>query len=160
VDGAALVDLCRLNLSDLAAIEEIERRSFRAPWPRPIFVGELTKPTSICLGAFVDDTLRGFLIVSKRSDVWDMMNIAVDPDCRRQGIAARLLERLFELTADDDTHRGYSLEVRVSNTVSIALCERFGFETRRLSPGYYPDNGEDALFMWRDAAALRATGTR
>jgi ribosomal-protein-alanine N-acetyltransferase len=78
------------------------------------------------------------------------MNVAVDPDHRRRGVASRLLERLFELTADDE-RRGYTLEVRVSNTGAIDLYQKLGFESRGIRPGYYTDNREDALIMWREA---------
>jgi ribosomal-protein-alanine N-acetyltransferase len=80
------------------------------------------------------------------------MNIAVDPDHRGHGIATMVLERLFELTADD-ARRGYTLEVRVSNATAIALYERLGFESRGIRRGYYTDNREDALIMWKDPVA-------
>ena len=54
------------------------------------------------------------MIVSRYVDAWHVMNIAVSPDRRRSGIARTLLEHLFELTAGHG-HRGYTLEVRVSN---------------------------------------------
>ena len=57
---------------------------------------------------------------------------------------ASLLERLFDLTADD-ARRGYTLEVRVSNRKAIDLYERLGFRSRGLRRGYYTDNREDAL---------------
>ena len=60
-----------------------------------------------------------------------------------------LLERLFELTRDD-VRRGYTLEVRVSNVAAIRLYERFGFHSKGIRRGYYTDNREDALIMWRD----------
>src|SRR5439155_1017297 len=75
---------------------------------------------------------------------------AVEPDYQRRGIATRLLERLFELTSDDDG-RGYTLEVRVSNREAIKLYEKLGFERHGIRRGYYTDNREDALIMWRDA---------
>jgi ribosomal-protein-alanine N-acetyltransferase len=78
------------------------------------------------------------------------MNVAVDPDRRRRGIASHLLERLFELTLGDE-RRGYTLEVRISNDAAIRLYEGLGFEARGLRRGYYTDNREDALIMWRDA---------
>ena len=62
-----------------------------------------------------------------------------------------LFRSLFELTETDD-RRGYTLEVRVSNTGAIALYEGLGFETRGVRRGYYTDNREDALIMWRDPA--------
>jgi [ribosomal protein S18]-alanine N-acetyltransferase len=152
------VHLRRLALSDLDAIERIERRSYRTPWSRSMFAGELAKTSSICLGAFdvTEDedgeehaTLIGYLIVSRYVDAWHIMNVAVDPDHRGRGVAATVLERLFELTADD-ARRGYTLEVRVSNGTAIRLYERLGFEARGIRRGYYTDNREDALIMWKE----------
>jgi ribosomal-protein-alanine N-acetyltransferase len=147
------VELRELALTDLRAIEEIERRSYPTPWSRSMFAGELAKPSSICLGAFganeQEDRLVGYLIVSRYVDAWHVMNVAVDPDHRSRGIATMLLERLFELTADD-ARRGYTLEVRVSNATAIALYERLGFEARGIRRGYYTDNREDALIMWKE----------
>jgi ribosomal-protein-alanine N-acetyltransferase len=77
------------------------------------------------------------------------MNVAVDPDRHSRGIATALLRHLFENTADDE-RRGYTLEVRVSNEGAIHLYERLGFEPRGVRRGYYTDNREDALIMWRD----------
>jgi [ribosomal protein S18]-alanine N-acetyltransferase len=146
-----VIDLRRLQLRDLTAIEKIERSAYPTPWSRSMFAGELSKPSSICLGAFEDEILLGYLITSRYVDAWHVMNVAVALDRRRQGIASTLLCRLFELTADDD-RRGYTLEVRVSNTRAIALYEQLGFEQRGIRRGYYTDNREDALIMWRDPA--------
>jgi ribosomal-protein-alanine N-acetyltransferase len=147
------IELRRLVLGDLREIEVIERRSYGTPWSRSMFAGELAKPSSICLGAFganeQEDRLVGYLIVSRYVDAWHVMNVAVDPDKRSRGIATMLLERLFELTADD-ARRGYTLEVRVSNATAIALYERLGFEARGIRRGYYTDNREDALIMWKE----------
>ena len=62
-----------------------------------------------------------------------------------------LLDRLFEVTASDE-RRGYTLEVRVSNEGAIKLYEGLGFVSRGVRRGYYTDNREDALIMWRDPA--------
>jgi [ribosomal protein S18]-alanine N-acetyltransferase len=154
------VQLRRLALADLVAIEKIERRSYPTPWSRSMFAGELAKPSSICLGAFDADgdegTLVGYLIVSRYVDAWHVMNVAVDPDHRGRGIAMTMLERLFEVTADD-ARRGYTLEVRVSNETAIRLYERVGFRSRGIRRGYYTDNREDALIMWKDPVAGSAT---
>jgi [ribosomal protein S18]-alanine N-acetyltransferase len=77
------------------------------------------------------------------------MNVAVEPSRRRAGIATALLHRLFEVTAGDG-RRGYTLEVRVSNRAAIELYQRLGFQARGIRRGYYTDNREDALVMWRD----------
>ena len=148
-------ELRALELRDLSAIEEIEQRSYPTPWSRSMFASELAKPSSICLGAFEpeDGRLLGYLIISKYVDAWHVMNVAVEPGERRRGIAGTLLNRLFELTADEG-RRGYTLEVRVSNTGAIKLYERLGFRPRGVRRGYYTDNREDALIMWRDPAPV------
>jgi len=147
---ALAVDIRPLKLTDLSSVEEIERRAYVTPWSRSMFASELGKPTSVCLGAFEGDQLVGYVVNSRYVDAWHVMNVAVDPDYQGRGIATRLLERLFELTADDGRD-GYTLEVRVSNAQGIALYEKLGFEARGLRRGYYTDNREDALIMWRDA---------
>jgi ribosomal-protein-alanine N-acetyltransferase len=153
------IELRRLGLADLRAIEEIERRSYPTPWSRSMFAGELAKPSSICLGAFELDgeqgRLAGYLIVSRYVDAWHVMNVATEPEHRGRGVATMLLERLFELTADD-ARRGYTLEVRVSNATAIGLYERLGFQRRGTRRGYYTDNREDALIMWKDPVARSA----
>jgi [ribosomal protein S18]-alanine N-acetyltransferase len=144
------IDIRRLTLNDLSAIERIEQRVYPTPWSRSMFAGELAKPSSICLGAFDESgRLVGYLIVSRYVDAWHVMNIAIDLDVRRQGIASRLLDSLFDLTAGDP-RRGYTLEVRVSNKAATTLYERYGFEPNGMRRGYYTDNREDALIMWKD----------
>jgi len=137
-----------LQMADLTAVEEIERRSYGTPWSRSMFAGELAKGGSICLGAFDGEVLMGYMIISRYVDAWHVMNVAVDATFRRRGVARRLLDRLFELT--DDGERGYTLEVRVSNAAAIKLYERAGFRARGVRRGYYTDNREDALIMWRE----------
>ncbi len=151
------VELRRLELRDLPAIETIERASYPTPWSRSMFAGELAKPSSISLGAFDPETdaLVGYLIISRYVDAWHVMNVAVAADWRRRGIATTLLERLFEVTADDE-RRGYTLEVRVSNTGAIRLYESLGFHGRGVRRAYYTDNREDALIMWRDPVSLES----
>ena len=151
------VDIRRLQLKDLNAIEEIERRSYPTPWSRSMFAGELAKPASVCLGAFEGERMAGYMIISRYVDAWHVMNIAVDPDFRRRGIATALLEQLFELT-EDQGRLGYTLEVRVSNVGAIKLYERLGFHSRGIRRGYYTDNREDALIMWRDPAPADDAG--
>jgi [ribosomal protein S18]-alanine N-acetyltransferase len=146
-----MIEFRKLKLRDLTKIEEIERTSYPTPWSRSMFASELAKPSSICLGAIDGerDELVGYLIISRYVDAWHVMNIAVAPEFRRQGIARRLMERLFEVTARD-ARRGYTLEVRVSNEAAIRLYEELGFRARGIRRGYYTDNREDALIMWKD----------
>ena len=147
---AVALRIRELELEDLSAIEAIEVRAYPTPWSRSMFASELAKPTSICLGAFEGSDLVGYVINSRYVDAWHVMNVAVHPEHQRRGVATALLERLFELTRGDE-RRGYTLEVRVSNEDAIHLYEKLGFESRGIRRGYYTDNREDALIMWRDA---------
>jgi ribosomal-protein-alanine N-acetyltransferase len=155
--GDVPIEIRRLGLDDLAAVEGIERRSYQTPWSRSMFAGELAKATGLCLGAFAGEELCAYLIVARYVDAWHVMNIAVDVDKRRRGIAERMLLELFELTTRDGT-RGYTLEVRVSNAGAIRLYERLGFLASGVRRGYYTDNREDALIMWRDARQGHSDG--
>ena len=144
------ISLRRLELGDLDEIERIEQASYPTPWSRSMFASELAKPSSLSLGA-VDDagTLVGYLVLSRYVDAWHVMNVAVAPERRREGIASALLRQLLDQTRGD-AKRGYTLEVRVSNTGAIKLYERLGFRPRGVRRGYYTDNREDALIMWKD----------
>ena len=126
LDGEGL-DVRRLTYSDLPAVLAIERRSFPTPWSLAMFVLELSKPSGICLAASGPDGLVGYLVCSRYADVWHLMNVAVDPERRRAGIATTLIERLFEEAGADAR---YTLEVRTSNAEAIAMYERFGFRPR------------------------------
>jgi [ribosomal protein S18]-alanine N-acetyltransferase len=147
---AVAIEIRTLDLSDLDAIEQIEQQAYPTPWSRSMFASELAKPTSICLGAFEGRDLVGYIINSRYVDAWHVMNVAVHPEHQRRGVATALLEKLFERTRGDE-RRGYTLEVRVSNEGAIRLYEQLGFDSRGIRRGYYTDNREDALIMWRDA---------
>ena len=143
---AAAVEIRRLTYADLPQVVAIERRAFTTPWSLAMFVLELSKPSGVCLAADVEGELVGYLVCSRYDTVWHVMNIAVDPDRRRRGIATALLQALLEKVGRDAP---VTLEVRHSNTGAIALYERFGFRSAGVRRRYYADNGEDAVIMWR-----------
>ncbi len=136
----------KLVYSDLPAVLSIERRAFVTPWSLAMFVLELSKPSGICLAARDESRMVGYLVCSSYGEVWHLMNIAVEPDRRRAGIATTLVRRLF-----DEVGSGarIMLEVRASNLGAIAMYRRFGFATAGHRRRYYQDNGEDALVMER-----------
>jgi [ribosomal protein S18]-alanine N-acetyltransferase len=147
------VHVRRLVYSDLPSVLAIERRSFPTPWSLAMFVLELSKPSGICLAASDEGGLIGYLVCSRYADVWHLMNVAVVPERRRQGIASILIGRLFEEAGADAR---FTLEVRTSNLGAIEMYERFGFRTAGTRRRYYHDNGEDALIMWLEPAPVRA----
>jgi ribosomal-protein-alanine N-acetyltransferase len=140
----------RLTYADLPQVIAIERRAFPTPWSLAMFVLELSKPSGICLVALSDERVVGYLVCSRYDTVWHVMNVAVDDRMLRRGIATAILAELFAQA--DKPGEQYTLEVRESNDAAIALYERFGFRSAGVRPGYYHDNKEDALIMWRTVA--------
>ena len=152
---AAAIEVRRLTYADLPQVVAIERRAYPTPWSLAMFVLELSKASGICLAASARGRLAAYLVCSRYDTVWHIMNVAVDPERRRQGIAATLLTRLIERV--DDPEARYTLEVRRSNQGAFALYERFRFRAAGVRKRYYADNGEDAVVMWRTPATLRGT---
>jgi [ribosomal protein S18]-alanine N-acetyltransferase len=141
------IEIARLTYADLPKVIAIERRSFPAPWSLAMFVLELSKPSSVCLGAVHAGELIGYLVCSRYHTVWHVMNVAVEGQYRRKRVATALMERLFSET--EHTGERYTLEVRVSNAEAIQMYESFGFRSAGVRRRYYHDNNEDALIMWR-----------
>ena len=151
--GSIEIAVRRLVYGDLPSVLAIERRAFPTPWSLAMFVLELSKPSGICLAATHDDRLIGYLVCSRYADVWHLMNVAVSPDHRRGGVATTLINELLGRTGAEAR---LTLEVRTSNGGAIAMYERFGFRPAGKRPRYYHDNGEDALIMWLEPAAVGA----
>jgi ribosomal-protein-alanine N-acetyltransferase len=149
-DEARPVEIRRLLYTDLPQLIAIERRVFPTPWSLAMFVLELSKQTGVCLAAVSGRRLIGYLICARYDTVWHLMNLAIDADHQRSGIATALLAELYERVEDDDAR--FTLEVRRSNVVAIRLYEREGFRAAGVRRRYYQDNGEDALVMWRTPA--------
>lgn len=143
------LDIRRLTYADLPQVIAIERRAFPTPWSLAMFVLELSKPGGECLAVRRDGALTGYVICSRYEEVWHIMNVAVDPRNRREGIAGALLDELLDRLGDDAR---LTLEVRPSNAAAIALYEKYGFLGAGMRRRYYQDNGEDALIMWRTPA--------
>jgi [ribosomal protein S18]-alanine N-acetyltransferase len=154
VTASTTLQIRRLSYSDLPQVIAVERRAFPTPWSLAMFVLELSKPSGVCLAAVRDGAVAGHLICSRYDTVWHLMNIAVDPGLRRQGIASALLNALLEQIDDGSGSAQLTLEVRPTNHAAIRLYEQFGFRSAGTRPRYYQDNGEDALIMWRTRATL------
>jgi ribosomal-protein-alanine N-acetyltransferase len=143
--SGASVRIRPLTYADLPAVLSIERRAFPTPWSLAMFVLELSKPSGVCLAAESEDGLLGYLVCSRYADIWHLMNVAVEPQARRIGVATALIERMKD---EGGREERYTLEVRVSNRAAIAMYERLGFRSAGRRLRYYSDNGEDAMIMW------------
>jgi [ribosomal protein S18]-alanine N-acetyltransferase len=145
-------EIRHLTYQDLPQVIAVERRVFPTPWSLAMFVLELSKQSGVCLAAFSEGRLVGYLICSRYDTVWHIMNVAVDLDQQRRGLASALLAELYTRVGDRGAR--YTLEVRRSNAGAIHLYEREGFRAAGMRRRYYQDNGEDALVMWRTPATL------
>ena len=135
----------RFAVSDLPWVMEIEGRSFSSPWSVASFTIETARPSSVSLVAEMSGRPVGYAIFTRYAESWHLMTVAVEPESRRCGVARTLILAGLEAIGSGPT----TLEVRKSNRPAIALYRDLGFVEWGVRPGYYPDDGEDALIMWR-----------
>jgi len=136
-----------MRLDDVTAVHEIERLSFRTPWPSYAFEQELRgNRLAHYVVARAGDRVVGFAGVWLMVDEAHVTTFGVHPDWRRQGIGRQLLLNLVELSRAIGARR-MTLEVRASNEAAQALYSGFGFDEAGRRPRYYTDDGEDALVM-------------
>jgi [ribosomal protein S18]-alanine N-acetyltransferase len=138
-----------MHFTDLESVAAIERRCFTLPWSFSVFSGQLARDSGIALVCEAREHVVGYLMADMFVDVWHVMNICVDIPYRRQHVASDLLEAYFAVT-ERKPHRGHTLEVRVSNQAGIDLYRSYGFVATGVRPGYYSDDREDAVIMWKD----------
>jgi ribosomal-protein-alanine N-acetyltransferase len=113
-------------------------------WSEQSILSELEKSDSYCTVAVKDGVIVGYLAFEQIADEGSIIEVAVRPDCRRQGIAKRLIE------SASDSSEGLSevfLEVRESNIPAVALYEGLGFERIALRRDYYDAPKENAIIM-------------
>ncbi len=139
---------------DVAQVVAIEAASSATPWTRAMFVSELGRPNTLDLVAVRAEEVIGYCMTSRYAEVWHVLNLCVRSGERGNGLGGRLLDSLFE-RGDRRPHLGYTLEVRVSNDPAIRLYRNKGFLEHGVRPGYYSDNGEDAMIMWRGVDPAR-----
>jgi len=136
---------------DLDAIDEIERLSFSAPWPRATFEAELRRDWARIDVARVAGHVVGFCNYWLVTTELHVLAIATHPDRRRGGVGGQLLTHALDRGRAAGCNLA-TLEVRRGNTIAIALYERAGFKTVHVRKRYYQDDGEDALVMIAELA--------
>ena len=136
-----VVPFARAHVAEAAALE---RLCFSAPWSAQALAEELDNPQAVFRAA-VDENgrLLGYAGMFHVVDEGFFANVAVLPDCRRQGVASALMDAL---RAYGETHGlcRLTLEVRVSNAAAIALYERHGYVRDGIRRGFYCEPREDA----------------
>lgn len=139
--------------TDLAAIDEIERLSFKAPWPHETFVGELAREWARIDVGRVNDRIVAFNNYWIVTTEIHILHIATHPAERGRGYGAELVGHALGAAIATGCMLA-TLEVRRSNKAAIALYERAGFRTVHVRARYYQDDGEDALVMIRGFAQV------
>ncbi len=138
-----------MRRDDLAAVLEIERRSFAQPWSRPFFEKELTTPFARPTVAVEDGPVRaiivGYTCSWRVTDEVHLLNVAVHPERRGLGLGRALVEAVIE-QATTGRARVVFLEVRAGNVVARRLYRRLGFHDLGIRRGYYGP-GQDAVVM-------------
>lgn len=139
--------LRRATPADVPAAADLEARCpFSAGWRASALAAELDRAAG---DFFViegpDGQLVGLAIGWAEAGTSEVLDVAVDPACRRAGHGRALMGALLASA----TARGADeslLEVRVDNAPAIALYHRLGYQQVGLRRGYYAD-GQDALVM-------------
>ena len=135
----------------VAQVAELEKICFSDPWSEKSVTSELCNPLSLWLVAMDGDRVAGYIGSQSVEGEADMMNVAVHPDYRRQGIARRLVEGLVAALREKGVY-SLALEVRASNAPAIRLYEGLGFSQVGLRPNYYRNPKEDAYILRKEWA--------
>lgn len=141
--------IMQMTSAHVPQVAQLEGICFQDPWSERSIASELENPLSLWLVAMEEDRLLGYVGSQTVLDETDMMNVAVDPAARRQGVARALIQ---ELTAQlkQRGSRKLSLEVRASNLGAIRLYESLGFVRLGCRPGYYRNPREDAWILGKE----------
>lgn len=134
----------------VAQVAELEKICFgSAAWSENSIASELKNQLSLWLVALDGETVAGYVGSQTVMDGSDMMNVAVHPDCRRQGIAEELVNALTDALREKES-RCLTLEVRASNEPAKKLYEKLGFVSVGLRKNYYRKPREDALILRKE----------
>ena len=140
-----------MRVCDISAIAELEKVCFSDPWSEKSIASELENTFSYWLVAEDNGCIAGYVGSQSVLDSADMMNLAVSPAYRRQGVGEMLVEALIAYLQKKKII-ALLLEVRVSNAPAIALYQKMGFEQVGRRPRYYHNPREDAYILRKELA--------
>lgn len=138
----------QMDTSHIDEVLYISQNSFPVSWSIESFEKELTNPLAKYMVAILDNKVIGFAGLWTILDEGHITNIAIDSSYRGKGYSKILLSSLLENTLPLCSE-GVTLEVRKSNIVAQNLYTSLGFISEGVRKGYYEDNKEDAIIMWK-----------
>ncbi len=141
-----MIEVCKAGLEQLAAIIEIEDRSFTEPWSHKSMEEALQNDSILTLAAVEAGQVLGYAMLARLGIEGEIYNIAVHPDARRRGVGAKLLEATLAFSRADGQENVF-LEVRDSNAAAQALYTGHGFVPVGRRKNYYTNPTEDAILM-------------
>ena len=137
------------SVTDVDDIYEIERLCFPDPWSKDAMIYELeSNPRAFYIVAELEGKVVGYAGLWWIGDEGHITNVAVKPGFRNRRIAQGIMEVMIDFTTQQGIMH-HTLEVRRSNEPAIKLYEKFDFRIEGVRKGYYRNNKEDALIMWR-----------
>ena len=145
--------------ADIAAIAEIERRSFSDPWSERSFRDVLAHSRMFFVCARGDANgsaaarVLGYVVAWFAGGQGEIANLAVDPDARGHGIGSVLLDAALDQAKRQKTDEVF-LEVRSSNLHARQLYESRGFAEVGRRRRYYRQPVEDAVILRRTEPAV------
>ncbi|MCI2056840.1 MAG: ribosomal protein S18-alanine N-acetyltransferase [Oscillibacter sp.] len=144
------VTIVPMSADHLDEVADLERVCFATPWSRKMLSEELENDCSAFLVALDDEgKVAGYAGIQVVLDEGYILNVAVRPECRRNGIAEKLL-RVFLNFAKAHALSFLTLEVRASNQNAVLLYSKLGFRGAGRRRNYYEHPREDAIIMTRE----------
>lgn len=138
-----------LKIEDIDEIAELEQICFAVPWSRESLISDaIENERSLYIVAEVEGRVVGYVGIWTILDEGHINNVAVSPEYRRMHIGSALIANMLKLTIDAGI-TSHTLEVRAGNEPAKKLYANYGFKEAGVRKGYYEDNGEDAIIMWR-----------
>lgn len=130
----------------LPSIEELEKICFSMPWTYDMLRSQLPDERHEFLVAEREGNVVGYVGMMYVLDEGYISNVAVSPECRRRGVADRLIYELMERAVVLNL-AFVTLEVRASNAPAIELYKKHGFVPVGQRKNYYDLPKEDAILM-------------
>ena len=141
-----ITNMCEQHVSQVA---ELEKLCFSDPWSESSVASELNNQLALWLVAEDNGRVAGYVGSQTVMGESDMMNVAVHPDYRKQGIATTLIVGLVEELRKRES-RCLTLEVRASNENAISLYQKLEFQQVGCRKNYYRNPKEDALILRKE----------
>ena len=138
--------ITNMQSQHVAQVAALEKLCFSDPWSERSVASELENELSLWLVALEGESVVGYIGSQTVIDETDMMNVAVHPDYRKQGIASSLIVGLMEELRKRGSH-SLTLEVRASNDPAIRLYQLLDFQEVGRRRNYYRNPREDALIL-------------